>query len=177
MRLTTPLKTVLAGAASLALLTACGGGSDDTSASTSSSSSSAATSSSAAETSASANPEAAAFCTDAQDAFSDLENAVTATADPSAIPGLFSDAASRLTAIEPPAEIADAWGTATAAVEQLASSIQGLDLNTPEGQQAFLDQVNQLQTSAGPAQGEIQSYVAANCGGALGSTESSSPTS
>lgn len=176
MRLTTPLKTLLAGAASLALLTACGGGSDDTAATSSSSSSSAATSS-AAETSAAADPDAEAFCTDAQDAFTDLESAVTATADPAAIPGLFADAASRLTAIEPPAEIADAWGSATAAVEQLATSIQGLDLNTPEGQQAFLDQVNQLQTSAGPAQTEIQSYVAANCGGALGSTGSASPTS
>ena len=145
---------------------------------TSSSSSPAATSSSAAETSeSSANPEAAAFCTDAQDAFTDLENAVTASADPSAIPGLFADAATRLGSIEPPAEIADAWGTATAAVDQLATSIQGLDLNTPEGQQAFLTQVNQLQTNAGPAQGEIQSYVAANCGGALGGTGSASPTS
>jgi hypothetical protein len=175
MRLTTSLTTALAGAASLALLTACGGGSDDIAASTSSSSS-AATSSSAAETSGSADPEAAAFCTDAQDAFTDLENAVTASADPSAIPGLFSDAASRLTAIEPPAEIADAWDSATSAVEQLATSLQGLDLNTPEGQQAFLDQVNQLQTAAGPAQTEIQSYVTANCG-AAGSSGSASPTS
>lgn len=174
MRLTTPLKTVLAGAASLALLTACGGESDDTSAATGSSSSSAAETTSSSSAESSADPEATAFCTDAQDAFTDLENAVTATADPAAIPGLFSDAASRLTAIEPPAEIADAWGTATAAVEQLAASIQGLDLNTPEGQQAFLTQVGELQTSAGPAQGEIEAYVTANCDLPSGSA---SPTS
>lgn len=116
---------------------------------------------------------AAAFCTDAQDAFTDLETAVSATTDPSAIPGLFTEAASRLDAVEAPSEITVAWSTAADAVSQLAMNIQGLDLNTEEDQQAFLDQVSLLQTDAGPALGQIRSYVGANCSNAATPSPSS----
>lgn len=161
MRLPSKLTPVLSAAAALALLTACGGGSDEA-ASSSSSSSGATTSSSAAETSADADPEAQAFCDEAGAAFTDLESAVT-SADPTAIPGLFAEASDRLGTIEPPAEISDSWSQLTAALDQVVAGIQGLDLTTPEGQQAFIEQTTALQTQATGAQADVEAYVTANC--------------
>lgn len=169
------LRTTLSAAAALALLTACGGGSDDTAAPASgASTSSAATSSSAASGSSGAGgPEAQAFCTEAEGAFADLQSATT-SADPSAIPALFAEASTRLDAIEPPAEISEPWGVLTGALGTAVANVQGLDLNTPEGQQAFVAEFTQLQNTATDAQAQVESYVTANCDVP---TESASPTS
>ncbi|WP_131801809.1 hypothetical protein [Klenkia soli] len=166
------MRTTLSAAAALALLTACGGGSDDTAAaSTSGSSSAAATSSSAAQDD--TDSEAQAFCSEAQGAFSDLQSATT-SADPSAIPALFAEASAKLDTIQPPAEISEPWGVLTAALDTAVANVQGLDLNTPEGQQAFVTEFTQLQNTATDAQAEVESYVTANCDLP---TESAAPTS
>ncbi|MEI4280065.1 hypothetical protein [Klenkia terrae] len=174
MRLTTTLKTTLSAAAALALLTACGGGSDDeTTAQGSSSSSSSAAAPSSSEESGGDDSEAAAFCSEAEGAFADLQSATT-SADPSTIPALFAEASARLDAIEPPAEISEPWGVLTGALDTAVANVQGLDLNTPEGQQAFVAEFTQLQTTATDAQAQVETYVTANCDVP---TESASPTS
>jgi len=162
MRLTTPLKTVLAGSAALALLTACGGGSDDTSSSSSAASTSSAGASSAEQSSDAPDAEAAAFCSDAEAAFGELDG-ITETTDPSSLPAIFAQASAELSAIEPPAEIADSWNTLTGALAQAVDSVQGLDLTTPEGQQAFTQAFSVLETTGSAAQEQVGAYVDANC--------------
>ncbi|MEI4270346.1 hypothetical protein TEK04_01300 [Klenkia sp. LSe6-5] len=170
MRLTTPLKTVVAGSAALALLTACGGGSDD---STASSPSSAASSSAADEGAEATDPAAAEFCADAEAAFSELDG-VTGTTDPSALPSIFAQASDQLSSIEPPAEIADSWGTLTDTLAQAVQDVQGLDLTTPEGQQAFTEAFSGLEDTASAAQEEVSAYVDANCDLPTGSAPATS---
>jgi hypothetical protein len=163
MRLTTPLKTVLAGSAALALLTACGGGSDDTASSSSAATSSSAAGSSSAEQSSDApDAEAAAFCSDAEAAFSGLDS-VSASTDPTQLPAVLAQASEELNAIEPPAAIADSWNTLTGVLAQAVQDVQGLDLTTPEGQQAFTQAFSVLETTGTPAQEEVGAYVDANC--------------
>jgi hypothetical protein len=177
MRLTTPLKTVLAGSAALALLTACSSGSDDTS----SSSSSAAGSSSAAEqTSQVPDAETAAFCDDTTSAFTDLESAFSsASDDPTAIPALLAQASDRLEGIEPPAEISTAWTSFTGALDTAATAVQGVDLTTPEGQQQFAAAFTALQGTATQDQAVLQEYLTTTCGfdPAGSPTGSAAPTS
>ena len=172
MRLSTTLKTTLSAAAALTLLTACGGGSDDEAAApgSSTSASSAAVSSSA---DSGGDSQADAFCSAAQGAFADLESAAT-SADPSAIPGLFAEASSRLDAIDAPAEISESWGVLTGALDTAVANVQDLDLNTPEGQQAFVAEFTQLQNTSTDAQAQVETYVSANCDLP---TESAAPTS
>ncbi|SCX45652.1 hypothetical protein SAMN03159343_1639 [Klenkia marina] len=180
MRLTTPLKSVLAGCAALALLTACGGGSDDTSSSSSGSSSSAtSTSSSAAETSADLDAESAAFCADTVSAFDELTTAFTnAGTDPTTLPALVAQASERLNGITPPDEISSQWTEFTSALSTASAGIQGLDLSTPEGQQQFTAVFSQLQTSGAQAQTELQDYLTTTCGIEPGATAGpASPTS
>ena len=163
MRLSTVTKTALSASAALVLLTACGGGSDEEPAASSSSSAAATTTSPSAEQSSSdADPEAAAFCSEAQAALGELES-VANTADPTTNPALFADASAQLSAIEPPAEISESWGTLTGALAQVVTNIQGLDLTTPEGQQAFVTEFTTLQTTSTDAQAEVEAYVTTNC--------------
>ncbi|KQS73752.1 hypothetical protein [Modestobacter sp. Leaf380] len=163
MRLSTVTKTALSASAALVLLTACGGGSDEEPAASSSSSAAATTTSPSAEQSSSdADPEASAFCSEAQAALGELES-VANTADPTTIPALFADASAQLSAIEPPAEISESWGTLTGALAQVVTNIQGLDLTTPEGQQAFVTEFTTLQTTSTDAQAEVEAYVTTNC--------------
>ncbi|MEI4270347.1 hypothetical protein TEK04_01305 [Klenkia sp. LSe6-5] len=164
MRLTTPVKTVVAGSAALALLTACSGGSDDTAATSSATSTSAAPSS-AEQSSGDLDADTAAFCSDTTSAFADLESAFSSAGDdPTAIPTLLAQASERLQGIEPPAEISDAWTRFTGALDTAATAVQGVDLTTPEGQQQFATAFGALQTTAAQDQTELQDYLSSTCG-------------
>jgi len=164
MRLSTTQTSGLSAAAALVLLTACGGSdTDETAASASSSGSSAASTSSAPETTeGGGDTEADAFCTEAQEVFTDLESAGT-TGDPAALPGLLAEASERISAIEAPAEISGSWDTLTQAFAGIVADTQGLDLSTAEGQAAFTSALGSLQGEAATAQTDVQTYVQANC--------------
>ncbi|MCW2582939.1 MAG: hypothetical protein JWQ53_1729 [Klenkia sp.] len=164
MRLVPTLTSGLSAAAALVLLTACGG--SDSGEAASSASSSAAPSSSASSApsaeDAPADPEAEAFCTEAQEVFTDLESAGT-TGDPAALPALLAEASERISAIEAPAEISGSWDELTQAFAGIVADTQDLDLSTPEGQAAFTTALGSLQGDAAAAQSEVQTYVQANC--------------
>ncbi len=173
MRLPTRLTTTLSAAAALALLTACGGGPDGEVAASTSATSTSSSSAASSGADAGGDSEAAAFCSAAEGAFADLQSAAT-SADPSTIPALFAEASARLDAIEPPAQISEPWGVLTGALDTAVANVQGLDLNTPEGQQAFVAEFTQLQNTATDAQTQVETYVSANCDVPTGSA---APTS
>src|SRR5829696_4670818 len=91
----------LSAAVAVVLLTACGG-SDDESASSESS----ASSSSAAETTEPADSE---FCTEATEAYEQIQPAISGSADPTAVAPALQQAADDVRAIEAPPEIASDW--------------------------------------------------------------------
>lgn len=162
MRLAPTLTSGLSAAAALVLLTACGGSDTEEPAAsaTSAGSSAAATSSAPASEDTSADPDAEAFCTEAQAVFTDVESA---GADPAALPSVLAEASERISAIEAPAEISASWDTLTQAFAGIVADTQDLDLSTPEGQAAFTTALGSLQGEAAQAQTEVQTYVQANC--------------
>jgi hypothetical protein len=166
MHLPTALTAGVSAAAALALLTACGSDSADSRASGSSSSPA---SSGAAG---SGGADVAAFCTESEAVFADLDTAFGNAGDPTELPGLLHQAASALESVAAPAEIESSWTAFSDAVEQLADSAQTIDLGTPEGQDQFTQQTDAVTARTADAQADVDQFVQANCPGAA----SSSPT-
>lgn len=147
-------------AAALLVLPACGGSDDTGSAAGSSSPSAAATT---AESSAAADDSA--FCQQAQAALDANNQAVTdAQSDPSQLSALLTQATDELEAITPPDAIATDWQTLVDSGRQLAQAVEGVDITTPEGQQAIAGTLQQITATVEPASTNVQSYLAENCG-------------
>ncbi len=159
MRLRTLVPATLS-AAALLVLPACGGGSDDTGAAATSSSSSAAPT---AESSAPADDSE--FCQQAQAALDANNQAVTdAQTDPSQLSAILTQATDQLESVTPPDEIATDWQTLVDSGRQLAQAVQGVDITTPEGQQAVAGTLQEISAQVEPASANVQSYLAETCG-------------
>ncbi|RFU23196.1 nucleotidyl cyclase domain-containing protein [Geodermatophilus marinus] len=160
----TLLRAAVAGAAAVVLLTACGGSSDEEPAATATSSatSSSAASSTPEDPTASPDPAAAEFCSEVQTVFADLTTAFQ-TATPEQLPTLLEDVIGAFDTVEAPPAIEADWTALGDALRQLQSSVAGLDLSTPEGQQAYAEAEAQLSTQVVEAQTNVTEYVVANC--------------
>jgi hypothetical protein len=169
-RTLTACRTGLSVAAALVLLTACGGSDEDESASSESS----ASSSSAAETTA---PEAdSEFCTQA----AGIEERVSSSfnqSDPALLGQALRDAASEITAIEPPSEIASDWSALAAGVEQIAGIIETTDPNDPAAQESAGAQLQQLQADLQSSSANVETYLSEQCGIDTSGSEPAAPTS
>lgn len=181
MRITTALKAGLSAFAAILALTACGGGSDSENTAAESTSSSPATSSSAVSTSSSTSAptsvsqepdaEALAFCTEARNAFAGLKDDL-AQATPDQLGGLLRQVVGTLDTLSPPAEIDTAFATLRNGYDRLATTVEGVDLSTPDGQTQFQAAFTELRSTVQPAQNELETWTDDNC-----PAESSTPTS
>jgi len=158
-------------AAAVVLLTACGG-SDDESASSESS----ASTSSAAETT--AEQTGSEFCTQAADAFAQVEPALSGGGnDPTALAGALQQAADNVRGIEPPGEIASDWTALGDGIEQLAQAFAGVDVSNPNAQAELQQRTSEVIGSLTTSATNVQTYLSSECGLDVGSTESAAPTS
>ncbi|SDF97550.1 hypothetical protein [Klenkia brasiliensis] len=147
-------------AAALLLLPGCGG-SDDGGAAAPSSSAAASPTGTAGGT---AGADAA-FCQQAQVALRANQQAVAdAQADPAQLSSVLTQATDQLEAVTPPEAVAADWQTLVDAGRQLAQAVQGVDVTTPEGQQAVAGTLQQVGAAVGPASTRVQTYLADTCG-------------
>ena len=172
MRSSAPLlRSALAGAAAVVLLTACGGSGDDEPAAASSTSAPATSSSAPSSGTATPDPAAQEFCGQITTAFTELEGSLGA-ATPEEAAGQLPEVVTRLEQVEAPADVAGDWNALLDGLRRLSDTAAGLDLGTPEGQQAFTDAEAEVSAGLGEAQTGLSDYVGANCG-----LTSASPTS
>ncbi|TFV62207.1 hypothetical protein E4P41_08170 [Geodermatophilus sp. DF01-2] len=157
------LRSALAGAVAVVLLTACGGSGDDEPAAASSTSAPATSSSAAPSGTTAPDPAAETFCTDITSAFTELQSTLGATA-PEEVAGRLPDVVARLEQVEAPAEIAPDWEALLDAFGRLSDTAATLDLGTPAGQQAYAAAEAEVSQGLGPAQTALTEYVVANCG-------------
>jgi len=171
MRSSAPLlRSALAGAAAVVLLTACGGSGDGEPAAASSTSAPA-TASAPSSGTAAPDPAAEEFCGQMTTAFTQLQGTLGA-ATPQEVAGRLPEVVTTLEQVEAPAEIAGDWRALVDGLRRLADTTGTLDLGTPEGQQAYSDAEARIGSELGPAQSALTDYVVANCG-----LTSASPTS
>jgi hypothetical protein len=153
--------------AALVVLTACGAddeASEAAATSTAAGPSSAAGSSTAGSSTApSGDAEAQTFCTEAEQAFTEISNGLDA-ADPSSLDAALDQSVDAFDRIEPPAEIAADWDALQQAFAGLRDAVAGVDLNTTEGQTAVQQAVTDLETQTADPQARLQQYVDAHCG-------------
>ena len=162
----------LAGAAALALLTACSGGSSDRA----SSSTSASTTSSAATTTQAAPTGAdAAFCTAVTQLVSQLGQ--VQAAPPAQVPALLQQLVTEFDAVQPPAAVQTDWGALGTGLHQLQTAVSSIDVNSAAGQAQLRQLEQQATTAAAPAQGTISAWVLSNCGGSSATTSVTAATS
>ena len=156
------LRSALAGAAAVVLLTACGGSGDGEPAAASSPSAPA-TSSDPSTGTAAPDPAAEAFCGGITTAFTELQGTLGAAA-PEEVAGRLPEVVTTLEQVEAPAAIAGDWGALLDGLRRLADTAGTLDLGTPEGRQAYADAEAAIGSDLGPAQSALTDYVVANCG-------------
>jgi hypothetical protein len=172
-RTLTVCRTGLTVAAAVLVLTGCGG-SSDTSASASSAASSGPSSSSSGT---SAEAADSPFCTQAADALTALQQALSAQGDAaSQAPGL-QQAADAVRAIQAPSEIAADWTAVADGIEQIAQAFGGADGNDPASKAALQQRATEIFGQlSGPAT-NVQNYLAEKCGLGTVATGSASPSS
>ncbi|HYX95669.1 MAG TPA: hypothetical protein VE823_11410 [Geodermatophilus sp.] len=163
------LRSAVAGAAAVALLTACGGsGTGEPAAAPSTSapatSSSAPSSGTAAPSSGTAAPDPAAetFCGEMTSAFTEVQGSLAA-ATPEDVATRLPEAVTRLEQVQAPAAIADDWTALLDGLRRLSDTAGTLDLATPEGQQAYVDASTRISQEIGPAETALSDYVGTNC--------------
>jgi hypothetical protein len=169
----TLLTTGLTTAAALVLLTACGGSGDEAtdaaaSATPAATSSAAAPSSSAASSSASSSggsddPAVQAFCDQAGAALGQVSQSLESQDAAQVAPAL-EKAVTDLEAVQAPAEISADWDAAKGLFAGLRDAVQGVDLNTPEGQASVQAEATRLQAETGDAQTRLDAWTKENCG-------------
>ncbi|WP_448617227.1 hypothetical protein [Geodermatophilus sp. URMC 65] len=164
------LRSALAGAVAVVLLTACGGSGDDEPAAAPSTSAPAA-SSSAPSSGPAPDPAAEGFCGQMTTAFTEVQGSLAA-ATPQDVAARLPEAVARLEQVQAPADIAGDWTALLDGLRRLSDTAGTLDLGTPEGQQAYADASTQIGQELRPAETALTDYVAANCG-----LTSASPTS
>lgn len=157
------LRSALAGAAAVVLLTACGGSGDDEPAAASGTPAPATSSSAPTSGTASPDPSAEEFCGQITSAFTEVQSSLAA-ATPQEVAGRLPEAVDRLEQVQAPAEIAGDWTALLGGLRRLADTAGTLDLATPEGQQAYADESDRIGQELGPAQTALTDYVVANCG-------------
>lgn len=164
------LRSALAGAAAVVLLTACGGSEAEEPAAASGSSAPATSSSAPSGESTAPDPAAQEFCGQLTSAFTELEGALGATS-PEDVAGQLPEVVTRLEQVEAPADISGDWGALLDGLRRLSETASTLDLGTPEGQQAYTAAEAEIGQGLGPAQTALSDYVVTNC-----SPTSASPT-
>ncbi len=157
------LRSALAGAAALVLLTACGGSGDDEPAAASSTSAPATSSAAPSSGTAAPDPAAQEFCGQMTSAFTELQDTLGA-GSPAEVAGQLPQVVSRLDQIEAPAAVASDWNALLDGLRRLAGTAAGLDLATPVGRQAYADAEARVGAELGEAQTGLTDYVVANCG-------------
>ncbi|MGY1721538.1 hypothetical protein [Blastococcus sp. SYSU DS0533] len=166
---------LLPAATALALLAGCGGSDgEDTTASdatTSSAASSAPEETSAPGTSAAAGSE---FCTEAAGIRERLTGSATA-GNPADLPQLFRDAAQEIREIEAPEELATSWSALADGAEQIATTLQDIDLSDPNALTTLQERLAPLEQELGQASDDVERYLVEECGLAL-PTEETAPT-
>ena len=145
--------------AAVLLMTACGGGSDDESAS----SSSAAASSSAAESSSAAPESDSEFCTEATQINERITTSLS-EADSASLSDNLQTISDEISAVEPPAEIADDWNNLAGALGKAADALEGVDLTDPEQAAQAQAELGNLQTELGDAGTNVETYLRDQCG-------------
>ena len=166
------LRSALAGAVAVVLLTACSGSGDDEPAAAPSASAPAAASSSAPSSGTAApDPAAEEFCGQMTSAFTEVQGSLAA-ATPQEVAARLPEAVTRLEQVQAPADIAGDWTALLDGLRRLSDTAGTLDLGTPEGQQAYADASTRIGQELRPAETALTDYVAANCG-----LTSASPTS
>ena len=156
------LRSALAGAAAVVLLTACGGSGDDEPAAASSTPAPATSSSAPSSGPAEPDPAAQEFCGQISAAFTELESSLGA-ATPEEAAGQLPEVVTRLEQVEAPADVAGDWNALLDGLRRLSDTAAGLDLGTPEGQQAFADAEAEVSAGLGEAQTGLSDYVTTNC--------------
>jgi hypothetical protein len=160
----------LSAAAAVILLAACGGSDGEESASSESS----ASSSSAAETTEPADSE---FCTEATEAYEQIQPAISGSADPAAVAPALQQAADDVRAIEAPPEISSDWAALGDGIEQFAQAFAGFDANDPASASAFQQRIAELGAEVGPSATNVRTYLAEECGFDPAATAPAAPTS
>jgi hypothetical protein len=157
------LRTALAGAAAVALLTACGGSGDEEPAAAAGTSAPATSPSAPASGTASPDPAAEAFCGEITTAFTGLQGTLGA-ASPEEVAGRLPEVVTTLEQVTAPPEVAGDWNALLDGLRRLADTAGTLDLGTPEGQQAYADASARVGADLGEAQTGLTDYVVAHCG-------------
>ncbi|MGY1691151.1 hypothetical protein [Geodermatophilus sp. SYSU D01105] len=167
MRPPAPLfRSVLATAAAVVLLTACGSSGDGEPAASSSPAAAVSTSAPAEpgpSGTATPDPAAAEFCDRVESVFAQVAAALQG-ATPDQVPGLLPDVVAGFDAVQPPAEIAGDWQAVADGLRSLQDTAASLDLSTPEGQQQFTAAEAQVAQQLAAAQAAVAGYVETNCG-------------
>lgn len=158
------LRPALAALSATALLglSACGSGSDDAASPSTGGSSAEQTGSGAEQTDAGGDEQALAFCTDAESSLSQFEADLEASG-PEGLATILPQVVATLDSLDPPADIAEDFGTLRDAYDQLSQAATTNDLTTPEGQQAFQAALTDLESTAQPAEDALQAWTDANC--------------
>lgn len=160
----------LSAAVAVVLLTACGGSDDEESASSESS----ASSSSAAETTEPADSE---FCTEATEAYEQIQPAISGSADPTAVAPALQQAADDVRAIEAPPEIASDWAALGDGIEKFAQAFAEFDAGDPASASAFQQRIAELGGEVGSSATNVRTYLAEECGFDPAATAPAAPTS
>jgi hypothetical protein len=172
MRSAAPLvRSALAGAAAVVLLTACGGSGDEEPAAAPATSAPVTSSSAPSSGTPAPDPAAEEFCGQITTAFTELQGTLGA-ASPQEVAGRLPEVVTRLEQVEAPAAISGDWNALLDGLRRLADTAGTLDLGTPEGRQAYADAEARIGADLGEAQAGLSDYVVANCG-----LTSASPTS
>jgi hypothetical protein len=160
----------LAGAATVAVLTACGGSGGSNTAS----SGSAARTTTA--TTSTATVAGGTFCAQARSFAAQLGSAVGSLAQQGADAGsVLQQVVSRLQTIEPPAEIAADWRTALGDLRQMSREIASTNLSDRQAVAQLQQKLAPLEQSLETSGQRVDQYLRTRCGIATG--ETASPTS
>lgn len=161
----------LAGAATVAVLTACGGSGGSATAS----SGSAARTTSSAQTSAAtvAAGGGGSFCDQARQFAAQVGSAVGGLSQQNPNTGqVLQQAVAQLQGITPPAEIAADWQTALADLQQLAQALGSTNLSDPQALAQLEQKVAPIEQTLGTSGQHIDTYLQQKCGIDVGDTSS-----
>jgi hypothetical protein len=178
MRRTLLRSVLLPSATALALLTGCGSSDVDDSTPTASPSTAetSAAETSAAESSAPETADAAdsEFCTEAAGIQERLAGSATA-GNPAELPQIFRDAAQEIRTLEAPEELAADWNALADGAEQIATTLQEIDLADPNALTTLQERLAPLEQELSQASDNVEQYLVEECGLGL-PTEESAPT-
>jgi hypothetical protein len=168
-RTLTACRSGLSATAAVVLLAACGGSDGEESAPSESS----ARSSSAA---ASTGPADSDFCTEATEAYEQIQPAINESGDPAAVAPALQQAADGVRAIEAPPEISSDWAALGDGIEQFAQAFAEFDADDPASASAFQQRITELGSEVGASATNVRTYLAEECGFDPSATAPAAPT-